>query len=217
MVSEAKLAANRRNAQRSTGPRTPEGKARSASNSTIHNFRSRRPPELTPEDHQAITQIAHHFRPDAQPQTPAEEAILQDFATAVHLRAQVEHALDEAFCTNEPTALKYLDRHHSAALTRFNRAYDGYKQLLHREIAICTNEPTAKPATQTENYPACQNTSYPINSIHRGPMLFSGTLASHTEPRQISRFSYHGLPSYAHPPPNLTEFCHKSATGSPLS
>ena len=29
--------------------------------------------------------------------------MLLDFATAVHIRAQVERALDEAFCTNEPT------------------------------------------------------------------------------------------------------------------
>ena len=49
MVSEAKLAANRRNAQRSTGPRTLEGKARSASNSadswTINLIDHRRPKE----------------------------------------------------------------------------------------------------------------------------------------------------------------------------
>ena len=140
MVSEAKLAANRRNALRSTGPRTPEGKARSASNSATHNLRSRKPLELTAEDHEAIAQISRHFRPGACQQTPAEEAVLLDFATAVHIRTQVEHALDEAFCTNEPTALKYLDRRHSAALTRFNRAYDAYK-------ALCTNEPAVSPAS----------------------------------------------------------------------
>ena len=106
MVSEAKLAANRRNALRSTGPRTPEGKARSASNSATHNLRSRKPLELTPEDHGAIAQISRHFRPGACPQTPADEAVLLDFGTAVHIRAQVEQALDEAFCTNGPTALK---------------------------------------------------------------------------------------------------------------
>ncbi len=41
MATPAQIAANRQNAQRSTGPRTPEGKARSARNALRHGFASR--------------------------------------------------------------------------------------------------------------------------------------------------------------------------------
>src|SRR5580765_7357455 len=37
-ISEKRLAANRANAARSTGPRTSEGKARAARNSRVHGF-----------------------------------------------------------------------------------------------------------------------------------------------------------------------------------
>ncbi|MEO8126833.1 MAG: hypothetical protein ABJF23_16700 [Bryobacteraceae bacterium] len=146
MISEAKLAANRRNAQRSTGPRTPEGKAQSARNSTLHNLRSRKPVELTAEDREAIAEIVAAFRPTVLPQTPSEEAVVLEFATARHLRSGIERAIDEAFCTNEATVLDYLERRYTAAVTRFNRAYEPFKDLVYREIAIRTNEPTISPA-----------------------------------------------------------------------
>jgi len=45
IVSERKVAANRANAQRSTGPRTVEGKAQSRHNATRHGLRGTLPPE----------------------------------------------------------------------------------------------------------------------------------------------------------------------------
>ena len=56
MSSQPKIDANRRNAQRSTGPRTPEGKAKVATNSCTHGLCSRNAilPEEDPADFQVL-------------------------------------------------------------------------------------------------------------------------------------------------------------------
>lgn len=50
MSTPAQIAANRANAARSTGPRTPEGKSRSAQNSRKHGFRATAFPVIRLED-----------------------------------------------------------------------------------------------------------------------------------------------------------------------
>ena len=47
-VSQKRLDANRRNAQKSTGPRTPEGKAKASANATTHGLSSPRGNPLAP-------------------------------------------------------------------------------------------------------------------------------------------------------------------------
>src|SRR4051812_11149398 len=65
IVSEARLAANRRNAQLSTGPRTAEGKARSRANALKHGLCSA---FVVAEDAQLVQDRAHDFCGAARPQ-----------------------------------------------------------------------------------------------------------------------------------------------------
>ena len=66
MASEAQIAANRANAQRSTGPRTAEGKARAAQNGLKHGLCARATllPEEDPAEFEAlVADLKARWRP----------------------------------------------------------------------------------------------------------------------------------------------------------
>ena len=66
MTTDLKIAANRRNALRSTGPRTPEGKARSSQNASKHGLLSRE--VLLPgEDREALEALREDLISELQP------------------------------------------------------------------------------------------------------------------------------------------------------
>jgi hypothetical protein len=65
MASERQIAANRRNAQKSTGPRTKTGKARASGNPYRHGLRSRRP--ISQSRSQGIEELARKIAGNASP------------------------------------------------------------------------------------------------------------------------------------------------------
>ena len=71
MATAAQIAANRRNAQHSTGPRTAEGRAAVRLNSLTHGLRAQ--DALLPgEDEQAFAEIRDAFHQQYNPEGPAE-------------------------------------------------------------------------------------------------------------------------------------------------
>ena len=82
MATAAQIAANRQNALKSTGPRTPAGKARVAGNATLHGLRSSKPPVLTPEEHEQLTDRLASLRASRPPASPAEDALLAQVTLA---------------------------------------------------------------------------------------------------------------------------------------
>ncbi len=80
MTTPRRLAANRANAQKSTGPRTPEGKARSRRNALKHGAVSRAivPPALAPFESRAdFDELRAALAGDLQPASPLEDLILE--------------------------------------------------------------------------------------------------------------------------------------------
>ena len=71
MATKRQIAANRRNARKSTGPRTPDGKAQSSRNAVRHGILARNlmlVGEFRQEFDQLYAEYFHHY----QPSKPAE-------------------------------------------------------------------------------------------------------------------------------------------------
>lgn len=82
MATEKQIAANRRNARRSTGPRTAEGKARSSRNALKHGILSR---ELVEEGESAeeLADLIEALRADLGPEGEVESALVHRIAGCI--------------------------------------------------------------------------------------------------------------------------------------
>jgi hypothetical protein len=78
-LTSRRLEANRRNAARSTGPRTPEGKARVARNAVKHGFFTAQA-RWTPEQYRDFQQTLDGLRGDFKPQGVGEESCVWTMA-----------------------------------------------------------------------------------------------------------------------------------------
>ena len=79
MISEEQLAANRRNALKSTGPRTEKGKARSCLNAVTHGAYCQEV-VLPYEDAEAYENLHERFRDAAKPADAIDEALVRQLA-----------------------------------------------------------------------------------------------------------------------------------------
>ena len=111
MATEAQIRANRRNALRSTGPRTPEGKARSSRNHLVHGLTATG--LLDHESPDLLTAIHEDFRRDFDPQTSVEEVLVERMALAYFRLGRFSHIeadllqREEAEPTHEQLHEKY--------------------------------------------------------------------------------------------------------------
>ncbi len=93
MPRQRQIAANRRNALRSTGPRTPPGKHNAARNHTLHGFSS--PDPLLPdEDPAEFAASLAKWRNYWQPAGPHEETLVYEFAVAAWRRQRIPRLED---------------------------------------------------------------------------------------------------------------------------
>ena len=93
-LSQARLAANRANAQKGAGPKTPEGKARSAANSIHHGFAGSHFAVIRPEDPAEIDKFKADLVATYQPVNSQEMFAIESIAQkSMHRASRLESGL----------------------------------------------------------------------------------------------------------------------------
>src|SRR3981081_468332 len=98
-TSSAKVAANRRNASKSTGPRTQAGKARSRWNAMQHGLLAKRLFTRQESDREAFTHLLESLCEDCQPDGTLEEMLVERMAVGYY-RLQVAYGYEAEHSTS---------------------------------------------------------------------------------------------------------------------
>jgi hypothetical protein len=180
MPSQRQIEANRRNALRSTGPRTPQGKSIAARNHTLHGFSSPHP-LLPDEDPAEFAASLAKWRNYWQPVGPDEETLVYEFAVAAWRRQRIPRlevdllAAAAKALSGPPGPLpkwggdsfdKLLDCQESA-----ERAYDRARRALGNRPARKTENGPSNPIPimgRAQSSPAAPIT-YPVEITKNGP------------------------------------------------
>ena len=141
MASEKQIQANRRNAQRSTGPITAEGKAAVSQNALKHGLRARGV-LFTPTDAE-LQPLRDRLAAEWRPQTEDERTILKQMAVVLYQQArfqELEAELDSRFLDPEfISALDILSRHQAALTRSYHKAILGLLKLRFQPAATTKN------------------------------------------------------------------------------
>src|SRR5262249_5150540 len=78
MISQKKLEANRRNAEKSTGPKTPEGKERSSQNGLTHGLTSKKCPIWPGENEEEYRELQDALTRDLKPRGAMQREMVED-------------------------------------------------------------------------------------------------------------------------------------------
>ena len=108
-LSQQQADSNRRNAQKSTGPRTPEGKAASSRNGLTHGLSGDKHFILEGEDPEAFLRLLQDLHEHLRPVGDSEELAVQRIAAA-QWRLDRAFALETGIYREESTNLTGLDR-----------------------------------------------------------------------------------------------------------
>ncbi len=169
-ISAAQLAANRSNAKKSTGPRTPQGKLRSASNSLKHGLYSLTNFDGFIHNHDIALSVVTNYLDQFEPVTPTEVGLVHQLIHQQLRFLQMEFLFNQAMSfrvedilktpvTFLPHIMRELDRL-PARIQRTIKAIRAEQKirfdLLHEnenlEIEAIPDQPPLPPRPEQEFY-----------------------------------------------------------------
>lgn len=153
MTSERRISANRANALKSTGPKTPTGKAVSSKNNLRHGLLARTV-VLDGESLERFTTLLYALRDELQPQTGIEATLVENMAVArwrqMRLwgmeKAGIAYEIQKQECSDKPEVLEQdaptraalafrTLSDHSRSLELMNRYETRYERQYNRALA----------------------------------------------------------------------------------
>jgi len=158
LISEKQHESNRQNAQRSTGPTTPEGKRIASLNAVTYGLRTRNL-LINGENIADYWQLWDGLENEWQPQTPTERLYLEQMSVSQWLLARMAASEQSVHETTLPLESKFnlLDRiaRHQKRLERsFTTAVHELKQLQKERRANRPQPATAKQTKPSASAPA---------------------------------------------------------------
>lgn len=136
MATPAQLLANRRNARKSTGPRSPEGKAASRFNALKTGIQARS--QVIPgEDSAELEQLAADYHLQFQPASPVERFLVDALIAAdwqLRRYRTIEARLWEQATAPDSSSLGQAFDRHLPAFTRLNRRLEAVERSYYRAL-----------------------------------------------------------------------------------
>jgi len=192
MTSKKKTAANRRNARKSSGPKTAAGKARASMNAVRHGLRARTV-VLPSENREDFDEILTGLQDQYQPQNKAELYLVDQAAIAQWklVRAEVFEADCYVKEASPQARAAILDRM-TQVTSRIERAYfKAYKEL---ERIKTAREKQAEQSEQPEQPEQPEQSQGKKEKFKHPPKLEVAWVRSDTGEREVFYRSEYGKP-----------------------
>jgi hypothetical protein len=170
MATPAQIAANQANAQKSTGPRTDEGKLRASQNALRHGLCAAIP-EMHDEGDQGHDQVLAALREEFQPAGPNEEVLVYKMAEHFCYAKRASYLLSEQLDSNDGgddnareigLFMRYhaqSDRGYYRALTELRKTQ---KERRLQEIGSVSSIPPAAGRSDLSFQVAAHDTKIPV-------------------------------------------------------